>query len=84
VRKFSSSDKPDQTQEEMAKQLIPLYWMRMPQTLSPEEGMHRWVWDLHYPAPLSTRHEYPISAVLHATHAIRLVRAPCRVSTLCG
>jgi hypothetical protein len=25
--------------------------------------MHRWVWDLHYPAPNSTRHEYPISAI---------------------
>ena len=67
VRKFSSSDKPDQTQEEIAKQLIPLYWIRTPKTLSPDEGMHRWVWDLHYPVPLSTRHEYPISAVLHDT-----------------
>jgi hypothetical protein len=26
-------------------------------------GMHRWVWDLHYPAPVSPRHEYPIAAV---------------------
>ena len=25
--------------------------------------MHRWVWDLHYSAPDSTRHEYPISAI---------------------
>ena len=25
--------------------------------------MHRWVWDLHYPAPDSPRHEYPISAI---------------------
>jgi hypothetical protein len=25
--------------------------------------MHRWVWDLHYPAPDSTRHDYPISAI---------------------
>ncbi|MGA7049011.1 MAG: hypothetical protein WBY98_22290, partial [Candidatus Sulfotelmatobacter sp.] len=23
----------------------------------------RWVWDLHYPAPNSTRHEYPIAAI---------------------
>jgi hypothetical protein len=29
--------------------------------------MHRWVWDLHYPAPESTSHEYPISAVPHDT-----------------
>lgn len=67
VRKFSSSDNPDQTQEEIAKQLIPLYLIRMPKTLSPDQGMHRWVWDLHYPVPLSTRHEYPISAVPHDT-----------------
>jgi hypothetical protein len=25
--------------------------------------MHRWVWDLHYPAPASARHDYPISAI---------------------
>jgi hypothetical protein len=25
--------------------------------------MHRWVWDLHYPTPDSTRHDYPISAI---------------------
>jgi hypothetical protein len=29
--------------------------------------MHRWVWDLHYPAPVSTRHDYPIAAIPHDT-----------------
>jgi hypothetical protein len=29
--------------------------------------MHRWVWDLHYPAPASTRHDYPIAAIPHDT-----------------
>jgi hypothetical protein len=29
--------------------------------------MHRWVWDLHYPAPVSATRGYPISAVPHAT-----------------
>ena len=29
--------------------------------------MHRWIWDLHYPAPIATRHDYPISAVPHDT-----------------
>jgi hypothetical protein len=29
--------------------------------------MHRWVWDLRYPAPLSATHSFPISAVPHAT-----------------
>ena len=63
VRKFSSTDKPDQTEEEIAKQLIPLYWIRPQKILSAHAGMHRWVWDLHYPAPVALRHEYPISAV---------------------
>jgi photosystem II stability/assembly factor-like uncharacterized protein len=63
VRKFSSTDKPDATEEELKKQLIPLYWLRPFQVLSADAGMHRWVWDLHYPAPDSTRHEYPISAI---------------------
>ena len=63
VRKFSSTDKPDVTEEELKKQLIPLYWLRPFQALSADAGMHRWVWDLHYSAPDSTRHEYPISAI---------------------
>jgi hypothetical protein len=63
VRRFSSTDKPDVTMGEVEKQHIPLYWIRMPKTLSAEPGMHRWVWDLHYPAPVSVRHEFPISAV---------------------
>ena len=67
VRKFSSADQPDITDEELQKQLIPLYWVRPQRHLSAEPGMHRWVWDLHYPAPLSTRHEYPIAAVPHDT-----------------
>jgi hypothetical protein len=29
--------------------------------------MHRFVWDLHYTAPNSTRHEYPIAAIPHNT-----------------
>jgi len=63
VRKFSSTDKPDATEAELKKQLIPLYWLRPFRSLSTEAGMHRWVWDLHYPAPDSTRHDYPISAI---------------------
>jgi hypothetical protein len=29
--------------------------------------MHRWLWDLHYTAPYSMRHDYPISAITHDT-----------------
>jgi hypothetical protein len=67
VRKFSSTDKPDQTEEEIAKQLIPIYWIRPQKRLGADAGMHRWLWDLHYPAPVALRHEYPISAVPHDT-----------------
>jgi photosystem II stability/assembly factor-like uncharacterized protein len=63
VRKFSSTDKPEVTEAELKKQLIPLYWLRPFRSLSSEAGMHRWVWDLHYPAPDSPRHEYPIAAI---------------------
>ena len=63
VRKFSSADKPEVSEADLRKQLIPLYWLRPFRALSAGAGMHRWVWDLHYPAPDSPRHEYPISAI---------------------
>jgi photosystem II stability/assembly factor-like uncharacterized protein len=67
VRRFSSADKAEVTQAELEKQLIPLYWIRMPKILSASAGMHRWVWDLHYPSPASLQHQYPISAVPYDT-----------------
>jgi photosystem II stability/assembly factor-like uncharacterized protein len=67
VRRFSSAEKPEVSQAELEKQLIPLYWIRMPRILSASAGMHRWVWDLHYPSPTASQHEYPISAVPYDT-----------------
>jgi photosystem II stability/assembly factor-like uncharacterized protein len=72
VRRFSSADKPEITEEELKTVSVPLYWVRMPQILSAESGAHRWVWDLHYSAPDSLRHEYPISAIPHATPRLPL------------
>jgi photosystem II stability/assembly factor-like uncharacterized protein len=63
VRRYSSTDKPEQTLGELKKQLIPLYWIRMPQVLPASAGMHRWVWDLRYATPTATHYEYPIAAV---------------------
>jgi photosystem II stability/assembly factor-like uncharacterized protein len=63
ARRYSSTDQPENTQQELEKQLIPLYWIRMPKNLSAAAGMHRWVWDLHYSTPDAPRYEYPISAV---------------------
>jgi photosystem II stability/assembly factor-like uncharacterized protein len=67
VRKYASTDAPYATADELAKQLIPLHWLRMPKTLQGTAGMHRWVWDLRYATPAATRYEYPISAVPHDT-----------------
>jgi len=72
VRSFSSADKPEASEEELHKQLIPLYWTRKFQPLSTAAGMHRWVWDLHYTAPTATRHEYPIAAIPHDTPRLPL------------
>ena len=67
VRKYSSADAPESTKEELSKQLIPLYWLRMPKTLPAGAGMHRWIWDLRYTTPTATNYDYPISAVPHDT-----------------
>ena len=67
IRRFTNTDKPDVSQEELQKQLIPLYWPRALRQLSTTAGMHRWIWDLHYPAPAAVRHEYPIAAIPHDT-----------------
>ena len=72
VRGFSNTDEADITDEELKKQLIPLYWVRAQRRLSTESGMHRFTWGLHGPAPVSTRHEYPIAAIPHDTPRVPL------------
>jgi hypothetical protein len=72
VRRYADTDKPELTQEELEKQLIPLYWVRPFRALSAGAGMHRWIWDLHYSAPDSIKHEYPIAAVPHETPRVPL------------
>jgi hypothetical protein len=65
VRRFFSTDKPSALHEK--EMVVPSYWVRPPRLLSTEPGMHRFVWDLHYPPPDSLTHEYPISAIFHDT-----------------
>ena len=67
VRRYSGADKLEVTQTQLEKQLIPLYWIRMPKTLPSGAGMHRWIWDLRYPTPAAPHYDYPISAVPHDT-----------------
>jgi hypothetical protein len=67
VRRFETDDPLEPTAEEIARQLIPSYWVAMPTALPAKRGMHRWIWNLHYPDPVTTTRGYPISAVPHAT-----------------
>ena len=65
VRHFSSDDKPDPVN---AKEFnVPMYWVRPARTLSAKAGMHRFIWDLTYPAPEVLTRDYPISAIDHDT-----------------
>jgi photosystem II stability/assembly factor-like uncharacterized protein len=65
VRRFSSADKPTTRDEKELN--VPTYWIRPERTLSTAAGMHRFVWDLHYPPPDSLEREYPISAIYRDT-----------------
>ena len=64
VRAYSSTDGPEPPQQ---GRNIPDYWLRPPQVLSAAPGMHRFTWDLRYPAPAGLRRGYPIAAVAHST-----------------
>jgi len=65
VRRFSSADKPAAVNEKDFN--VPMYWVRPTRTLSAAAGMHRFVWDLTYPAPDVLTRDYPISAIYHDT-----------------
>ncbi|MGA2424448.1 MAG: glycoside hydrolase [Terriglobales bacterium] len=65
VRHFSSADKPEPVN---AKDFnVPMYWVRPARTLSARSGMHRFIWDLTYPAPDVLTRDFPISAIYHDT-----------------
>jgi hypothetical protein len=60
VRKFSSADKVPELKDDGN---VPRWWIRPQPAPSGEAGLHRLVWDLHWPAPKALEHGYPISAV---------------------
>jgi hypothetical protein len=64
VRRYSSADQPEPIDPALD---VPTYWVRPPAILSASAGMHRFVWDMHYPPPDALTHEYPISAVVRDT-----------------
>src|SRR5437660_461610 len=67
VRSYSSADKPEPLEKIARENPIPIYWVRPTQILSAEAGMHRFVWDVHYPPPQALEPEFPISAIYHNT-----------------
>jgi photosystem II stability/assembly factor-like uncharacterized protein len=64
VRRYSSADPPEKIDPNLA---VPTYWVRPPQMLLAGAGMHRFLWDLHYPPALGSRVSYPIAATYKNT-----------------
>ena len=64
VRRYSSADPVGPIDPMLA---IPRYWVRPPQALPGAPGMHRFLWDMHYPPVPGIDAEYPIAAVPHNT-----------------
>ncbi|HYS08743.1 MAG TPA: hypothetical protein VEP66_08355 [Myxococcales bacterium] len=60
VRRFSSGDVAEPPGDEGN---VPRWWIRPPWPLSGAAGLHRFVWDLHWTAPNTLEHSYPIAAV---------------------
>ena len=56
VRRFASNDKLRKTDPKDVQ--FTIHWVRDPQPLSAEAGMHRFVWDLRYPLPQSVHTTY--------------------------
>ena len=78
VRRYSSADQPEVNEEELKKTAtIPVYWIRMPKTLSADAGMHRWVWDLHYPLPARRGTITPSRPFLTTRRVCRSARRRC-------
>ncbi|HKW88066.1 MAG TPA: hypothetical protein VJN21_04855 [Candidatus Acidoferrales bacterium] len=64
VRRYASTDKPDVNMETLGQSLaVPTYWMRPPQILSAEAGMHRFLWDMHYAPSAAPGNDLPMRAV---------------------
>jgi photosystem II stability/assembly factor-like uncharacterized protein len=65
VRKYSSADVPAMPDPKRLK--IPTYWIRPPQLLSTNAGMHRFLWDMHYTSVPGVKPDFPISATYRNT-----------------
>jgi len=64
VRRYSSADPLPTPNPSLA---IPPYWLRPPQKVAVDSGMHRFFWDLHYTPVPGEQPQYPIAAVYRKT-----------------
>jgi photosystem II stability/assembly factor-like uncharacterized protein len=64
VRRYSSADPVPTPDPALA---IPPYWVRPPQKLAAEPGMHRFLWDMHLAPVPGIQPQYPIAAVYRNT-----------------
>lgn len=67
VRKYSSTDVPKEPDPKRLK--IPSYWIRPPELISAKAGMHRFLWDMHYPPVADVEPVFPIAATYYNTPA---------------
>jgi len=65
VRRYSSAETP--RRPDPSHYAVAPYWMKPPQVLSAQPGMHRFVWNLRYAAPRALNRDFPISAIPHQT-----------------
>jgi photosystem II stability/assembly factor-like uncharacterized protein len=64
VRRYSSADAIPTPDPALS---IPPYWVRPPQRLASEPGLHRFLWDMHYAPVPGLQPQYPIAAVYRNT-----------------
>jgi photosystem II stability/assembly factor-like uncharacterized protein len=64
VHRSSSADRAEPPRDEGN---VPRWWIRPARVPSAEAGLHRFVWDLHWPAPAALEFSYPIAAIPHDT-----------------
>jgi len=65
VRHFSSTDQPPTVDPNEIN--FPTYWLRAPQGLSAQSGMHRFVWNLLYPSPPTLEPHAPMGVIYGET-----------------
>jgi hypothetical protein len=65
IRRYSSNDPPEKVDPTTFAH--PTYWIRPAQSLSTDQGHHRFIWDLRHEPPRGARRQFSIAAVYKNT-----------------